>query len=461
MAIFILLQRDFRQFDNPAMAQAVAMANATQQPLYAIYILDQQNPLGSAQAVWLHHILKAFQQKIRLNIFKGDILSNIKQLLTQYPQSHIFYNQLFEPHYQYIHQQLPALCAQYQSFCHDYNGNYLWHPTHIVKDDGTAYKIYSAFARATAKIPAPAQPGPDIIYKQWQTLPGGLEIQQLSLLPGHQWWQKIPQHWAIDSDPRHQFDQFWQNNQDNYANGRDYPAQNATSHLSPFLHFGQISPHYIWHKLQNMQNTNPQKFLSELLWREFNNYLLYNFPTLPEQVWNKKFATMPWHNDKNLLQQWQNGQTGIPIIDAGMAELWQTGFMANRVRMLCASFLCKNCLVDWRLGQAWFFDCLVDADLANNAANWQWVAGSGADAAPYFRIFNPAGQSEKYDKDGLYIKKYLPHLAPIPAPAIHAPWQYKDLWERHGIIIGRDYPKASIDLSTSRARALEIFQYIK
>jgi deoxyribodipyrimidine photo-lyase len=226
------------------------------------------------------------------------------------------------------------------------------------------------------------------------------------------------------------------------------------------LHFGEISPYQIWHAARGSKNADP--FLRQLIWREFSYHLLYHAPDFPDQPWNKNFTRFPWHDDKDGLKRWQKGMTGYPIIDAGMRQLWRTGWMHNRVRMIVGSFLVKNLLIDWREGERWFWDTLLDADLANNAAGWQWVAGCGADAAPYFRIFNPLLQSKKFDAKGDYIRAFVPELKNLPDDYLHAPWEAPPLiLKQAGIELGKDYPLPMVDLSASRDRALEAYGVYK
>jgi deoxyribodipyrimidine photo-lyase len=305
-------------------------------------------------------------------------------------------------------------------------------------------------------LPAPSQPEyEDIRVEFSQTLP------DLALLPsGLDWHQALVRHWQIgEAAAQQQLQQFCDDRLDRYKRGRDFPAIEATSRLSPHLHFGEISPQQIWQRIEqetmHHAGDDAPHFLREIAWREFSYYLLYHFPQLPERNFNPRFDHFDWQQDAAALALWQRGQTGYPIVDAGMRELWQTGYMHNRVRMIVASFLIKNMLIHWRSGMAWFWDCLVDADLASNSASWQWCAGSGADAAPYFRIFNPVLQSQKFDPDGEYLQRYCPELGGLPARLRHQPWQAteKDL-KAAGIQLGIDYPQPMLDLKQTRERAL-------
>ncbi|WP_415008652.1 cryptochrome/photolyase family protein [Aestuariivirga sp.] len=254
-----------------------------------------------------------------------------------------------------------------------------------------------------------------------------------------------------------------------YGASRDLPAMDGTSRLSPHLHFGEISPAQCWHAVRaaaaqrhGAVDADAEKFLTELLWRDFSWHLLHHFPELPEKPFRPEFADFPWETNPQSLKAWQKGLTGYPIIDAGMRELWATGFMHNRVRMIAASFLIKHLLIPWQEGKRWFWDTLVDADLANNAASWQWVAGSGADASPYFRIFNPVLQGEKFDSQGDYVRRWVPELAKLPAQWIHKPWEAPpSIMSSAGVIIGKTYPAPIVDHGFARSRALAALKTLK
>ena len=253
-----------------------------------------------------------------------------------------------------------------------------------------------------------------------------------------------------------------------YADLRDRPDLPHTSCLSAHLRFGEISPNQIYHAVDHasargrIRERDARKFLSEIGWREFSHHLLYHFPSLPHRNLQRRFDGFPWADDDALFDAWSKGRTGFPIIDAGMRQLWQTGWMHNRVRMIVASFLVKNLLIRWQRGEAWFWDTLVDADHANNAASWQWVAGSGADAAPYFRIFNPLLQGEKFDPKGDFVRRFVPELARLPDKFIHKPWDAPALvLAEAGVTLGETYPERIVDLAATRERALRAFETIK
>ncbi|MGI9261644.1 MAG: cryptochrome/photolyase family protein, partial [Woeseiaceae bacterium] len=295
----------------------------------------------------------------------------------------------------------------------------------------------------------------------------GVTLAELKLTPRVPFHQEMAGHWSPGEEgARVRLQEFLETGIQNYKEGRNRPDKSFCSRLLPHLHFGEISPHQVWQATNSLQDipklhANVDHFRSELGWREFSHYLLYHWPQLPQDNLQKKFDRFPWREDSAPLRQWQRGETGYPIVDAGMRELWRTGVMHNRVRMIAASFLVKNLLLHWRHGEAWFWDTLVDADLANNSASWQWVAGSGADAAPYFRIFNPVLQGQKFDPDGDYVRKFVPELARLPKKYIHNPWQAPtSVLEQAGVSIGKNYPQPVVDRAESRDRALAAFKSI-
>ena len=352
--------------------------------------------------------------------------------------------------------------------CQTYNASLLWEPWDVLKNDGNPYKVYTHFYRnGCLKLQPPRKPitAPKNLqlFKSKLDFPGKVSnIQELQLLPKINWDQHMVKLWKIgEVAAKQRLAQFLIDGLKNYKENRNYPSLTNVSRLSPHLHFGEISPNQVWYAAkQSMEfNHDLDHFLSELGWREFSYYLLYHFPNLPTNNFQEKFNHFPWKNNKKWLQAWQQGQTGYPIVDAGMRELWQTGYIHNRVRMVVGSFLVKNLLLDWRLGEQWFWDCLVDADLANNSASWQWVAGSGADAAPYFRIFNPVTQGEKFDQHGSYTKRFVPKLAKLPEKYLFKPWEAPaEVLAAAGVILGKTYPKPIVSLELSRNQALAAYK---
>ena len=344
-----------------------------------------------------------------------------------------------------------------------HNGSLLWEPWDIKKDDGTPYKVFTPFYRkGCLNAAAPRKPlGSPIEMSLLQDEDTMLSVDALDLKPKFNWDETLAPHWTIGEEgAHHRLEDFIHNGLANYKEGRNLPAKPFVSRLSPHLRFGEISPNQVWYAATSQgDGKDIDHFCSELGWREFSYSLLYHNPDLATVNLQKKFDGFPWSDDLAALTAWQKGDTGVPMVDAGMRELWQTGFMHNRVRMITGSFLIKNLLLDWRHGERWFWDTLVDADPASNSASWQWVAGCGADAAPYFRIFNPVTQGQKFDPDGDYVRRYVPELSALPNKYIFNPWEAPaDLLREANVELGVTYPKPIINIKASRERALAAFK---
>jgi deoxyribodipyrimidine photo-lyase len=339
-------------------------------------------------------------------------------------------------------------------------------PTTIQTASGGPYGVFTPFARACVGGPGPQPPEPAPARIAGVAAESD-RLDDWGLLPHRpDWAAGLRATWTPGEDgARQRLKRFLAAGLTNYAAQRDQPAADGTSTLSPHLAFGELSPAQVWNAASEAGaagGKGRERFLTELLWREFSHYLLWFHPELPEQPLRPAFARMPWRSDPAALAAWQRGQTGVPIVDAGMRQLWQTGWMHNRVRMIAASFLVKHLLLPWQAGAAWFWDTLVDADLASNSASWQWVAGSGADAAPYFRIFNPVLQGRKFDPEGNYVRRFVPELARLDARCVHAPWEADaDALNAAGITLGRDYPAPIVGLAEGRARALAAFASLR
>ncbi len=464
----VWFRQDLRRADNPALNAA-----AERGPILPIYILDDANAgawkMGAASRVWLHHSLRQLDASLngRLRLFVGDARDVINQLVENLPVGSIYWNRCYEPwrieRDKRIKRELGSLDIDHASF----NASLLWEPWTVSKQDGEPYRVFTPFyQKGCLQAEAPRSPigAPARLNYYDGDVLGSCDLEALDLLPKQDWNEALARHWKVgEAGAAEALDDFCDNALADYKRGRDFPALQATSRLSPHLHFGEISPHQVWHRIEHEAlrdgSDNPGHFLRELGWREFSYHLLYHNPSLPERNFNAKFDGFEWLTSRADQTAWQRGKTGFPIIDAGMRELWQTGYMHNRVRMIVASFLIKNMLVHWRHGEDWFWDCLVDADLASNSASWQWVAGSGADAAPYFRIFNPLLQSEKFDPAGEYIASYCPELSGLPAKYRHKPWDApEETLAEAGIEIGVDYPRPMLDLKATRERALERFK---
>jgi deoxyribodipyrimidine photo-lyase len=452
----VWFRQDLRMDDNPALAAACSEGQ-----VIAIYILDDANAgqwkMGGASRTWLHHALSDLNQSLggMLNIFSGDPQAIFKQL----NPNKIFWNRCYEP---WRIDRDTILKEDFQ--VESYNGSVLWEPWEVLKKDGTPYKVFTPFyQKGCMNSPLPRAPL-DRAEGDFLKI-DSLSIAELKLLD--HWSGSVSSHWDISENGAHvALSDFLENGFSNYKEGRDFPNLEAISKISAYLHFGQLSPQQVWSEVRRYSNVHHMEnvalhFLRQIAWREFSYSQLFHNPDLPTQNLRSKFDDFAWQSDEEKLMKWKTGQTGFPLIDAGMRELWQTGFMHNRVRMLTASFLVKNLMIDWRLGAAHFWDCLFDADLANNSASWQWVAGCGTDCAPYFRIFNPVTQGEKFDSKGDYVRKFVPELSNLPHKYIHSPWLApQDILNHSGVILGQTYPRAMVDLKVSREAALSAFRSI-
>lgn len=460
-------RQDLRLTDNPALAAA-----AEEGEVLPIYILDDDNAddykAGAASRWWLHHSLTALNDSLdgKLQVYQGDPQKILPELLERTEAGAIYWNRCYEPwriqRDKEIKKKLQDNDIEVQSF----NGSLLWEPWKILKSDYTPYRVFTPFYRkGCLKAEPPREPlAKPKSLKLAEDTDNKTSIDDLKLLPKIRWDEQLEPHWTIGEKGAYQrMEKFFEEGIDHYKKGRDFPAKPYVSRLSPHLHFGEISPNQIWYAVNALgENDNIDHFCSELGWREFSYSLLYHFPDITHKNLQEKFDAFPWKEDKKALKRWQQGQTGYPIVDAGMRELWQTGFMHNRVRMIVGSFLVKNLLLHWHHGEHWFWDCLVDADLANNSASWQWIAGCGADAAPYFRIFNPVTQGKKFDPDGEYVRHYVPELKDLPDANLFSPWEAPaKVLKDAGIKLGEDYPEPIVDLKESRQRALEAFQSLK
>lgn len=450
-------RQDLRLADNPALYEAAKLGK-----VLPIYILDDKNSgehkMGAASRFWLHHSLESLNKSLdgNLGLYKGNPEKILPELMKKHGADAVYWNRCYEP-WRVARDKRIKENMEAESF----NGSLLWEPWNVVKNDGTAYKVFTPFYRRGCLEKAPPReplPKPENL----KLIKG--DVHNLDLLPKISWDEQLEPHWEIGEEGavERMYD-FIDGGLNAYKDGRNFPAKKNVSRLSPSLHFGELSPNQIWHAADTKgDDKNIDHFKSELGWREFSYSLLYNFPELPRKNLQEKFDNFPWVEDFDLLNAWQKGQTGYPIVDAGMRELWQTGFMHNRVRMIVGSFLVKNLLLHWHHGEEWFWDCLVDADLAANSASWQWIAGCGADAAPYFRIFNPITQGHKFDTDGEYTRKYVPELKDLPDKYLFSPWEApSEVLDEAGIVLGEDYPKPVVGLKPSRERALEAFASLK
>lgn len=473
MTTIVLFHRDLRLADNPALYAAYERGDFL--PVFVLRDDSSNWQIGSASQWWLHHSLASLDNSLRalggrLFIYKQqEVASLMKSISKTVNASAVFWNRRYAPDEitadTHLKNDLKAAGLKVRSF----NGNLLNEPWTVLNKQELPYKVFTPFwreCRRKANVDD-ALPAPTSIKLPTKT-PVDDTLESLDLLPKKPDWSSgICQRWKPGETPAvEKWQAFLENNIHHYEDARNIPSIAGTSYLSPHLAFGEISPRHIWHDVMTasvMQNSaNMDRYLSEIGWREFSYYQLYHFPHILKSSFNTKFDHFPWLKDPQGLRAWQRGLTGFPIVDAGMRELWHTGYMHNRVRMIVASFLCKDLLVHWQEGAQWFWDTLVDADIASNTASWQWTAGCGADAAPFFRIFNPMTQGEKFDGKGLYTRKWVPELTTLPDKFLQKPWEAPaDVIKTSGIKLGEDYPFPIVDHKVARLDALDRFKALK
>ena len=471
--VLLLLRRELRLHDNPALAAAAASGR----PVVPVFILDDDAPdlwrPGGAQRWWLHHSLTSLAADLarlgaRLILRRGPTASVLANLVAETGADALHAGQPVEPWARRLADTLSLGIP------------ITWHRTITLFDlasirtgTGGVYGVFTPFANACRArhslgppLPPPAALSPPA------TQPASDDLASWGLLPSHpDWAGGMRKQWSADragvpgeAGGRTRLAHFARHLLEGYGDTRNSPGVDGTSMLSPWLQWGEISPGQAWQAALAAEagDAGTKSWTGELLWREFSSYLLWHHPDLPSQPLRREFAAMPWRRDAAALHAWQRGRTGIPVVDAGMRQLWQLGWMHNRVRMIVASFLVKHLLLPWQDGAAWFWDTLVDADLASNSAQWQWVAGCGADASPYFRVFNPVLQGRKFDPDGAYVRAYVPELARLPDAFLHAPWTAPEPIRRAaGVVLGQTYPPPLVDLAEGRDRALAAFRTLR
>ncbi|TNE62349.1 MAG: deoxyribodipyrimidine photo-lyase [Alphaproteobacteria bacterium] len=475
--ILVLMNGGLRLDDQPALAAAERAGV----PVIPVYILDdavhgEWKP-GAASRWWLMKSLEALGRSFeaigsRLILRAGGTVHMVEALLEATGAKSVFMLRGYSPAARWTEAALHDMCKVRGVTCRRFAGSLLLEPEQVATGAGTPYTVFTPFWRRCRELIEDIEPTPaPLRLRAPEVWPESADMAELNLAPKPAFWaDPIAASWVPgENGGRLMLDRFVADVMAGYQRTRDLPGQEGTSRLSPYLAFGEISVRRVWRRCRafatafETAESGAAAYLREIGWREFATHLLFHFPDLPEQPLRDQFKAFPWRQGPgDALTEWQKGLTGFPIVDAGMRELWQTGWMHNRVRMIVASFLVKDLLWHWRDGAAWFWDTLVDADLANNTMGWQWVAGCGPDAAPYFRIFNPVTQGEKFDPKGTYVREFVPELADLPDEYIHKPFEAPALvLKAAGVTLGGNYPKPMVDRRLSRERALAALGSIK
>lgn len=464
---------DLRLDDNPALS-AAAESRAPVIPFF-IWAPEEEDPWppGAASRVWLHHSLHSLAKALanigsRLIIRRGPTEQALRDLLAETNARTIVWNRRCEPVVVERDRKLEEIFSHKGLEIRSFNSDLLFEPSTVLSSGGKPFQVFSPFWKSCLKQPNPGEPSqPPKYLKAPSNWPDSLRIAELDLEPKIDWAAGIRAAWTPgEAGAKRQLASFLNAKMEHYPSERNLPGKSGTSRLSPYLHFGEIGPRQIWHSLRKRRTPATAEavdaYLRELGWREFARYLLFHFPFTTDNPFHKEFALFPWRVDRKLLKTWQCGKTGYPLVDAGMRELWATGWMHNRVRMVVGSFLTKHLRIRWQEGAYWFWDTLVDADLANNTLGWQWIAGCGADAVPYFRIFNPVLQGQKFDPEGSFIRRWVPELRGLPALWIHKPWTAPgSVLAEAGVQLGSSYPIPIVQHETARREILEAFEKIR
>ncbi len=462
--LIVLFRSDLRLADHPALV----MAARSGRPVIPVFVFDTGNRHavpGAASRWWLHHSLERLSESLaalgsRLILRRGNASRVLPELVRETGAGGILASRSHEPRQGTVERLLGEAGVAVKLL----PGNHLFEPGSIVTAAGGPYKVFTPFYRACLAAPPTAHllPAPERLAApgQW---PEGDDLASWELLPTHpDWAGGLREAWTPgEAAGAARLRTFLDRAAAGYGGARDLPAEEGTSRLSPYLHFGEVGARQVWHAAMHHPDADSAgvaAFLRELVWREFACHLLHHFPRMVQSPLRREFDSFPWNHDDGALRAWQRGETGYPIVDAGMRQLWRTGWMHNRVRMIAASFLVKDLRLDWRLGAAWFLDTLVDADAANNSSGWQWVAGCGTDAAPYFRVFNPALQARKFDPEGRYVRRWIPELGNVPDLYVAEPWTMTPARrETMGLRLGQSYPDRIVDHAEARKRALAAF----
>ena len=453
---------DLRLGDNPALVKAIESGK----PVIPLFIWDENDSdlhTGRAAMWWLHQSLSRLSNRIeelgsKLILRSGNPKEIINEIVDEHNVSSIYLNRRFEPH---IIERDQDILNQID---HEItNGNLLFDPENIRTMQDKQYTVFTPFWKNCNTQEEPHEPytAPTKIPTP-EKLPNSLNLDDLELMPKIKWYDEMEKEWTPGEEEAIKvLRNFLKTEGSKYGRQRNIPGIRGTSRLSPYLRFGEISPNTIWHESKPYSDRGVDHFVREVGWREFSFHLMVNFPFLADKALRENFENFPWRDSEKDYIAWTKGMTGYPIVDAGMRELYATGWMHNRVRMIVASFLVKHLLIDWKKGERWFFDTLVDGDFCSNNAGWQWTAGCGADAAPYYRIFNPILQGKKFDTGGRYVRKWVPEVADIPNANLHAPWELSEgELKSYGVVLGDTYPEPIVNHEFARKRALETFDTI-
>lgn len=471
-SLIVWFRQDLRVEDNPALNFALK----SEYSIIPLFIFQKNQDstwkIGGASRWWLHHSLEALkvelkQQNLKLIFRIGEPIDVLKQLIKQSSIKGVYWNRCYEPDAIKRDAHIKSELKNEAIDCQSFNASLLYEPWTIQNKQGKPFQVFTPFYKHCLSFKEPEEPAslpksalaatPDIASDK---------LSDFELLPTISWDEQIKKTWIPGTaGAKERLSHFIKHSISKYSEERDLASIDSVSHLSPYLHWGEISPRMIWQevlKVKEFKEPGVEAFLRQLMWREFAHHLLYHFPKTPEYPLREEFKKFPWKDDPHSLKLWQKGKTGYPFVDAGMRQLWSIGWMHNRLRLVVGSFLVKDLLIGWEEGSKWFWDTLLDADLANNTMGWQWVAGCGADAAPYFRIFNPVTQGEKFDPEGEFVKKWVPELSEMPKKWIHKPWEApEDVLRAAGVVLGKDYPFPIVDHAEARNKALAAFNELK
>ena len=464
----VWIRDDFRLEDNSALAYACKNHDSVS----AIYIFNKDyfDNKREAQKWWISKSIESFRKNLNdYNVNFEIIISKEIDVFSKLKDKNlnIYWNKVYEPHQLNLDNQIIELLNNKKIPYRLFKGNVLNEYQSITKKDGTPFKVFSPFWRHAEQVYIEKVPKNNFKIQKVKLKKNifNSKFNVIDILPKKNWYKKFDNYWIVSEEESHtQLKKFLNERISKYGNDRDYPFLNGSSRLSPYLRNGQINVNTIWHQCTKLKNRNIgiRKYLNELGWREFSHSLINYFPKMLKGNLRKEFDKFPWDRNKKNLIAWKKGLTGYPIVDAGMRQMYETGWMHNRIRMVVGSFLVKHLRINWIEGEKYFRNCLLDFNEANNVAQWQWVAGCGADAAPYFRIFNPILQGEKFDKNGEYVKKWVPELRKCPSKFIHKPWELDIRYQKSiNTIIGKDYPKPIVIHEEARKKALDAFKSLK